>query len=975
MSNSNGGLIVKMPDGEGFELNGSTPLSDVLSHISSKQGSSIDGALLQLWDHLNNNGKSNSKFGQLLESAVTQFSTNSTFLKGLLEGPVGNFLLDTQGEKKMPVPRKLRDAQSSLIYELESSKKFAIKNGDVTFAAKGGMGFSATLDVLKASQAGLRPPLAFPASDAILKASIAGTVDVEGSFKVPFNGGSANGKAGTGAAMALNAYYQWPSETTIVGALVDSISDLVTPWDLESVGRQLSQPSTTGEWRGLRRFSLDASGRLDLSASIAAGYTWAYAGTNSYNGANISADAKVGAGLSVGWSRSGQFRIAVERLYPDQSIRVSVARLDKGGRTFGFDLTAEMSVKGLGDIAQPIVDRLLPDQGGLLEKLQKWSAPGTTLIEKLDKSIGTKDPTIKLLAELLLGRASSGDAVAHVKMLLLNEIKEQINTATPFWGDLEDPNAMARNLGRMLAERFGTEGEDTKAVVNSLAVWLAKPLKAIKSELEEDLAEIVDGNAGSLEGLFAVFASIGENVNALVTKANEAATNLLSPAIKLLTFYEEARTKVIKALNAAFDIKLGLALKATYAKSETSDVELAFTIRKMTPRTKLLYRSLLTGRLDSLWDILEQARECEEISEIEGIFSSTVKRERSLNLSLNLGSHGIAWTRSNLSEARVDVDASGTITIASGNFSSATSVKAFGESSGARMIGSIDFAAALSNPRSALPLTLGFDFNYEDKRMKPKELSNYLSSFNSSGFSRQLFSSEAIEHALDVYGDQPLQATISSAVSLDILALQSLIASSATTQGAERILNSARSALVAVGAANLSIATLRALANSTDARDVAREIGEIAGLNEDQLSLRFKEKTGVPLPSTTQDSPASRLYRNVRAINQLASGLLDSLRAMGSAGDAFSAAKAKAATLDSVPVRQRIYFKALDSINERVNSGLAGWFRQFYWVDEAPSFAVALLATLAQLTNEDDVLLVAIARISAPDGTARIIAF
>ena len=968
-------LIAKNASGDAFDIDGNTPLTDTLRAIASKGDGSVDSALQKLWAYLDGSITAGSKSGGVIKSVILKLATTNDELKAALEGPVGMFLLDQHAGSGLPSLRKLRDAGSPLNYVMSSKRAVKTKRGDVTLGAQSDAKLSATIEVLKSSNSELRPPLEFGQNDAILHASVAGFVDVEGSFKVPFNGGSANGKAGAGASMALNAYYQWPGDSTIASALVDSVSEIVAPWDLDSVDQQLAQPKPNGEWRGLRRISVDATGRLDLSGSITAGYTWAFDGINSYNGADISAGASISGGLSVGWSRFGQFRICVERLHPDQSIRVSVAKLDKGGRQFGFDLTAEISIKGLGDIAQPIVDRLVPDEGDLLKKLQKWTAPGTVLIDKMQGAIGTDDPAVKMLTDLLLGRASSEDAVARVKALVLAEIKEQVNTALPFWANLDDTDALAASLGQMIAQRFGTEADTTKALVDSIASWIDEPINTIKSELEADLDKIVTDASGSLKGLFSVFASIGEDVNALAVQANAAASNVLAPAIKLLTFYEEARAKIVKALTAASDIKLGLALKAVYSKNRTNNVELAFTIREVTPRTTLLYRSLLTGRLDSLWDILEQARTAGEVDEIEGIFSSTVNRSRSLSLSLNFGSHGIAWTRSNLSEARVDVDASGTISIASGKFSSSTTAKAFGESSGAGMIGSINFAAALSDPQAALPLTLGFDFNYEDKKMTPQELNKYLSSFNPSGFTRPLLSSEAIEHALDVYGDQPQRATIGSAVSLNILTLQAVIVGSATTQGATRILNTARSALVAVGAADLSIATLRALAESTDPRVIAGLIGDFDGLNEEQLSLRFKAKTQMPLPTTGPNSPAARLYRNIRAINLLSNGLLDSLRAMGGAGSAFATAKATAATLASIPDRQKIYFEAIDNINARINHGLAGWFRQFDWVNRAPAFAVALLATLAELANDDDFLLVPIARIGASEGTLRILAF
>lgn len=963
-------LIVKDGLGRAFDLDANTPLSDTLRALSQSRGVGIGDALVALYNYLHGALAQNSALAKAAAAALTKAETDDATLTAILDGALGKFLLDREGGNPLPVPRTLASAGPPLAYALDAKKTIAAKTGDVTLSFAPTAGATAQIAVLRGPSPSVDPPLALPAGDALLRFSLSGEVDVEGSFKVPFNGGSGAGSAGAGASVEIDALFQWPATTTVAGALVESVGGLASPWDLDVVAADLAPVDASGECRGLRRLAFDLTGDLHLTGTVGLGRSWRYVDKNFAQGVDLNATLGVQADLSLGWSRNGAFRLTVERA-SDGSVAIGVHRTDGTQGTFGADLTAGLVVTGLGQAAQPIVDDLFPDATGLMQKLRAWSAPGTMLVDRLLAQIGSDDPAVATLAQLLLGRTTSGEAQTQIRDLILAEIKEQVNTYVPFWKQLSQPTALAAQLSAALARRFGAEGDAAALIAQQLQKWLAPALTKAYQDFSAAMTTLATDASDTLAPLLAAFGKIGEDVAALTKAIDADASAVVAPALRLMQRYETIRAQVLDAVTAASKLKLGLGLKLAYSRTTNDTAEVSFRIAQMTDRTRLVYRSLVTGRLDAAWGVLQAAIDAGEIVALDGAFTSAIARSRSLDLSLSFGDASIAWDASSASSATITVEANGMLSVGQGRFTSSNVAKAFGRSSGASFGGTLDVAAALAHPAATLPVAFGFALNYQDKRMQPSELATYLRSLQRVGGGAALFGDDAVRAALAQYGAAPADARVDTVVNLDAATLQRVFDLTTTSNGRARILATARAALFAAGAArDTGVAVLTALAGGTNPAAIAQVLADLADLDAFAIGQRYGAKTGQTLPTT--NGADQRVYQDVRNINGLAAGLADALTALAGAPALFVAAQAQ--TGDQAAQATR-YARALDGVNTRVNAGIGAWFEQFGQTDQAPSFAVALLASLAQLADLPAPLLVPVAQVRSAAGTLRVLAF
>lgn len=960
-------LIVKDGLGGAYDLDANTPLSDALRALAQGRGTGVGDALVTLYNYLHGELAQNSAPAKAAAAAITKAETDNATLSAILDGALGKFLLDREGGNPLPVPRTLANAGAPLTYSLDAKRSIATKTGDVTLSFLPSAGAVAQIAVLTAPS--LDPPLSLPAGDALVQFSVSGEIDVEGSYKVPFNGGSSAGSAGAAASIAIDALFQWPATTTIAGALVESIGGMSSPWDLDAIATDLAPVATNGECRGLRRLAFDFTGDLHLTGTVGLGRNWSYTDNDFANGVDLNASLGLTADLSLGWTRSGAFALTVERA-ADGGVAIAVKRRDGAATTFGADLTAGLVVTGLGQAAQPVVDALFPDDTGLMQKLRMWSAPGTELVDRLLAQIGKDDPAIATIAQLLVGRTTSAQAQAQIQALVLAEIKEQVNTYVPFWSQLSQPTALAARLSGAIVRRFGIEGDAVALVGKQVQAWLVPALTKFNQDFSTAMQALAADATDTLAPLLAAFGKIGEDVAALTKAIDADAAAVVAPAMRLMQRYEVIRAKVLDAVNAAAKLKLGLGLKYAYSRTTSDTAEVSFTIARVTDLSRLVYRSLATGRLDTAWGTLQQALDAGDIVALGGAFTSTIARSRKLDLSLSAGSAAIAWNQSSATSATIAVEANGMLRTGQGRFTSSNVVKAFGESSGASFGGTLDVAAALAQPGAALPVTLGFSLNYTDARMTPAELATYLKSLQGLGGGLALLGDGAVAAALAQYGATPADARIDTVVNLDAAALSRVFALTATTGGRERILAVARGALFAAGAArDIGEAVLTALAGSAAPAAVAQVLGDVADLDAFGIGQRYTAKTGQTLPSTTG---ADRLvWQDVHNINGLAAGLVDALTALAQAPALFAAVP----PAGTPGVQASRYARALDGVNTRVNAGIGGWFEQFAWTNRAPSFAVALLSSLGQLAGTPAPLLVPVAQVRGANGVLRVLAF
>ena len=961
--------------GSAFSLGGSL-LTDVVTALAEKIGGDAGKALLVL-DAFIKGGTLTQDMKDAVGAALAQFGNQVTLLKQILASKVGDFLLD-KGAQTPPQTtlRTLAKVSTALSYELDKkAAASATAPGDVQLKLGASGTAQATIGVFHDATAATGLP-AFPQGDALLQFELGATVAVQGAPTFPFSGATVNASASASGGVTLDALFQWPSSSTVIGAVLHSIDGLASPWDLDEVATHLAPINTQGEYRGLRQVSVSTTGAFAVSGSIGIGHTWAYdkkgfAGVTDLNatlGANLSA--------SVALARSGNFRFAVQR-GSGGAIEVDVARQDTGQANFGMTLTAGLVVTGLGQAVQPIVDRAFPDPAGLLAKLQKWTAPGTVLVQALQQKLPKDDPLFALLGNYLLGTTTPAAAEQQLRQLIATRLTEQVDTWFPFWSQISQPAALAQKLGAAFFEQLGLDAKSAAPLLNALTTPLTNALTQINTDFQNDVTQIATAAGNELGTLLAPFAKVGEDVQALATAVNKKAQEILAPAIKLLNAYEQVRNQVMTAVAAANKLKLGLSLKAAYQKQTGTQSEFSLRIQKITPNTRLIYRMLMLGRLDSVWGLLQPAIDAGEIDPPSGVFSAAINRSKQLDLSVYFGDWTFDWKQTGSTTVQISVDANGMVSAGSvDRFSVQSVMTAFGASGSASFGGTIDIAEALAHPQRALPVTLGFALNYTDKKMKPADLRSYLGSLIDLAAPVALLSPAAVDNALTQYGAKPASARLDTTLSLDTDALARLFAFTQSESGRQQIVATARAALFSAHVTVMAPDIFLALADKPTAQSVAALLDQIETQHRDAnwISQRAQEKTGTALPTSGgTGSAANRVYNDVVAINRAAHDLVLALQALAEGGTRL--ANALAAQPNATPPQKaKLYADTLDAINWRVVNGLSRWFIPANWYDQAPSATVALLSTLAQLADAPQPLLVPVLQIN-DSGAPRIIAF
>jgi hypothetical protein len=969
--------MLTLTDGSGTAYStGSSLLTDVVTALAGKIGGDSGKALLVL-DAFLSGGNLDQSMKDAAGAALAQFGNQVPLLKELLASKVGDFLLDKSAQTPPQTTlRTLAKVSAALSYGLDKKAAASVAApGAVQLKFGASASAQATIGVLHDASGATGVP-AFPPGDALLQFELGASVAVQGAPTLPFSGATVNASASASGGVTLDARFQWPSSSTVIGAVLHSIDGLASPWDLDEVAAHLATINTQGEYRGLRQLSLCTTGAFSVSGSIGIGHTWAYDKKGFAGVADLNATLGASLSASVALSRSGTFRFSVQRGSGD-AIEVDVTRQASDATNLGLTLTTGLVITGIGQAVQPIVDRAFPDPAGLLAQLRKWSAPGTVLVQALQQKLPKDDPLFALLGNYLLGTTTPAAAEQQLRQLIASRLTEQVDSWFPFWAQISQPQTLAQKLSAGFFDQLGLDAKTAAPLANALTGPLTSALTQINTAFQNEITQIATAAGNELGTLLAPFAKVGEDVQALTKAVNADAQKILAPAIKLLNAYEQVRNQVMSAVAAANKLKLGLSLKASYQKQTAAQSEFTLRILKLTPNTRLIYRMLMLGRLDAVWGLLQPAIDAGEIDHPTGVFSAAINRSKQLDLSVYFGDWTFDWKQSGSSTVQVSVDANGMVSLGSvDRFSLQSVMTAFGASGSASFGGTIDIAEALANPQRSLPVTLGFALNYTDKKMQPAELKSYLNSLIELAAPVVLLEPAAIDNALAQYGTKAASARLDTTLSLDADALARLFALTQSENGRQRILATARAALFSAHVTVMDPSILRALADDPKPQGVAALLDQIESQHRDAewISQRAQQKAQITLPTSGgTGSAANRVYNDVVAINRAAHDLVLALQALTEGGTRLANALAAQANA-TPPQKARIYAETLDAINWRVVSGLSRWFIPANWYDQAPSTTVALLSTLAQLADAPPPLLVPVLQIN-DGGAPRIVAF
>lgn len=943
-------LLLTDSGAKAYALDASSVLTRLLSDLAQRYNGDAGAALRALAAFVQ---AQQQPADDPINAAMTAAATSAPAVQKLLNEAPWKYLLQLKGNPAQLEPRTLADLTDTLDYPVsKAASAQPIEAGDTTLTFGAKAQASASVGVLTQASSLVARQLAVPASDALLRFQLAANFGAQGAATLPFEGGSASASGNVGAGVILDALYQWPATRTVADALVYAVGNLVAPWNLADVDAHLAR-ADAGAIRGLRRLEQKATGSMVFAGSLAVGRTWAYDGQGFAAGmGELNANLSANLSLDVSWKRQGTFDFSVQR-DADGSVVVEVTR-DRGeADTFGLNLGADLSIKGTAQVVQPIVDRLLPDDANLMADLQKWSAPGQELADALIAKLGAQNPFWGQLASYLLGVTSNTALVDELQPLLTAAIQHSANRLIPFWGQINNP-ALVQQLAKDALTELGLQSDVIEPLIQPLIAPLQNAVTQLQADLQAKLAQLVLEGKAALAAKLAPLNAIGENVQALVAKVDDAATTLLVPVIKLLSRYESARKQVMDAVAAANDIKVGLALRVS--RSRTLEQQSDLVVRFRAPgaaRAQLIYRALMLGRLDTVGALWSDAIAAHEVDAPSGTFTTTISRERALDLSVYFGDHIVDWSQTGTSAVKVSVDASGMVAIGSqARFGDESVAKAGGTTDAANFRGTIDVATALATPGSTLPLTFAFGLTYADTNMKLADLKNYVTSLISRSQPVALLDQAAVEQAFARLDETIGNAQLATALTLDPKQVGGLVASAVSHK--DDVLRFARAALIAAGATGVkqTAGVLLAIASPRTALGAADLVVDVLArhINDpDWLVQQLANRTGEQMTVTGSNSLPNRILRDVKSIDGNARGLLAALQALASIPHRLTQARIAAGT--SYSTLSDKYAKALSSVDKAVLKGLKNWFIPPPWIDVAPPGPVALLSAMAQIAN------------------------
>jgi hypothetical protein len=463
-----------------------------------------------------------------------------------------------------------------------------------------------------------------------------------------------------------------------------------------------------------------------------------------------------------------------------------------------------------------------------------------------------------------------------------------------------------------------------------------------------------------LKPLIDLLDSLGEDGGQLRKAIAADSDAIVAPVRRQLARYQELRNRLIAALERTGQLKLGVELGRSWARVESNQSLLGFRILKDTPRTRQIYRALMTGRIDRAWPEFESARQAGEVDSVTGSFAASVNSRREIGFAIKLGGLALSSERIQLSDVQVEVDPSGTISVAATGFSQQSASKGFKEKRDVNIVGGFELLSA-ADDMVAQPL--GLSLSMEDERgMEPKELEQYLGSLERPDLEQPLLARGATAKTVDKYTqmrDSVRATRVDIALRVDADALRRLlqVADDAIFDRACHYQVEVKFRDPEAHRKYLDFAMKYPPAK----RSLAEFIREIGRMPVDRAREKYnKLACNDAFPSARKvNDPLTLPIKWTHFAFERATGIVDAVKGLRE----MSAVKGEVERLGLAPAEKaREFAKRAGRINDRVNDALRGWISAQGPVagslrEDVPWQTVAFLALLADLIGSTEPLL------------------
>jgi len=725
--------VMYTQSGQTLEVSTHTPLVAEIDQLLSS-GSDLKSAIEQL---MRASGLLKGEVADALRTRILGIPEVRSALERLLG--LG-LIVEDAGEHHVALTR-LGAATKPTTLALKASGGKEITPGQAVIGLKG----EAELALIAtahnpAAAAKLKLPIA--ASDILHSCQLGGSLGLKGNIKPATISAGVAAKVdfSADARLGVTWHFQRHADDTVLNSLVYAALDVgkgARPWDLEDVMRVLDEPrEANSHLDALKAIDLVAERSLGFGAElkITRGFSKSWTAKGASGPQEIKATASLGVGMRVALRRQGRYALRLRKQGGD--VILDLDTMQQSTNTGGLDLGLVIGVEGIDDLATGWINKLLPEPSDDFRALiEQWSKPGSLLKAKFDAALRARfSEALQPLVPLLTGEASAEKVAGEQVERLFAQWEEALNTRIALIG-----NSSGAIFDQLLDDAREALGEHYALVETALqqqADEVTGRIDALQDELQASVDEVVNSIKGKTEPVVLTalkpLEKIGERIDQWAKNIDASAAAVAAAIKRLLARYESLRKALLDGAKQAAKLKLALAFNATVEKTRGEERVLSLRFSRASDSAKRWFSDLVLGRTEIDIDVLQKAaKDSQGAFALEsGSFFAFAKRTRSTSLTLDVFGMPFGDLRLLGSDVRVEVDLAGRISVLSLSATQSDESWTRKESRAARFGADFD---ALGVAQGAQLGTFSLAFELSDDRLKPKELTQFLSGFSEAG--------------------------------------------------------------------------------------------------------------------------------------------------------------------------------------------------------------------------------------------------
>lgn len=534
-----------------------------------------------------------------------------------------------------------------------------------------------------------------------------GTPGIGVGFKAPLSFGQFSVSRQRTVQNRLLMKFSHPEDTRVVEAMNN---------DLPVIAR-LNDPASLLDAGNFKSLKLTTSGKVRFGAALKARRSWIQS-LDAPDGA-VATRLKANAGYAMNWERTGDFRFTMSRARGGQ-LRIWLTESSKNRSSRSLSLGAELKIKGLQQSVAPVMKEIarLPDH---LDGLVKtYSRPSRLFRDKLREKLNASDPSLRALTDIVAGGGKL--AARRFVNALIDAMAESAGARADHWTDL-----LAGRIDTVVEERINAlplppdrRDELTTHVKGSVSEALddldESLLRDLKAALREDAQPIT-----------ATLSRFAEGPSELFDRVDVSAEHCLAPLKRLLARYRTLEERIARAVETAERERLTIRYGRAVSRSKSASTLLRLRLDPRSEEGKSLYGQMLKGDFADAMTVGMDA-DNDTITLEDCVFKRTFERKTASGLTFNFFGHEIASRRALSTDIKAEHGIGGQINLFEARADVSEEHAAFGESQSMRVGSLLQFIASPDAPDA-----FSVQLNYTDKRIRPKELREYLTSLEDAG--------------------------------------------------------------------------------------------------------------------------------------------------------------------------------------------------------------------------------------------------